>query len=135
MFGPPKDMIVVSSQGMTGNNLKVTVNYRMIKRLVSGVTGARSITLVRGENVYTVENKYTDKVEVTVVSDYAQAWEEYFNTVERELRLNYGASSDVSIGTDNDAGYVTLTIYGKLGVGDLTTDIYYTETVTEYEIV
>jgi hypothetical protein len=135
MFCQPKDMIVVSSQGMTGDNLKVTVNYHMIKRLVSGVTGGRSITLAMGEKVYTVENKYTDKVEVIVVSDYAQAWEEYFMDVARQLNHTYGANFAQAFprGTGNDVGEVKLTIYGKLG--DSTKDIYYFETVTEYEIV
>jgi hypothetical protein len=132
MYSKPKNMIVVEQ--MAGDNLKISVNYSMIKRLVGGAAAQHSITLTRKENMRTVDNRHTDKIDVTFLSDYSQAWEAYFNDVKRELLRNYGASAQVSRGTEENEGSVTLTIYGELGQGDLTNDIYYTETVIPYNI-
>ncbi|MDI6884252.1 MAG: hypothetical protein QMD00_03880, partial [Hadesarchaea archaeon] len=134
MYFPPNNMIVVTNNGMTGDNLKVTVNYRMIERLVGGAMATGGITVVREENRHTVENKYTDKVEVTMVTDYTQAWRDYFETLARQLNLTYGANAEVWVGTGDEVGVVRLTIYGKLGQGNPTNDIYYYEVVTPYKI-
>jgi hypothetical protein len=132
MYSKPKNMIVVEQ--MAGNDLKISVNYSMIKRLTGGAVAQRSITLTRKESVRIVNNRHTDTIDITFLSDYSQAWAAYFNDVARGLQRDYGASARVSRGTGENEGCVTLTIYGKLGQGDLTNDIYYTETVIPYNI-
>jgi hypothetical protein len=133
MYSKPQNMIVV--ENTTGDNLKISVNYSMIKRLTGGSMAQRNITLTKKENMRTVDNRYTDEISITFLSDYSQAWESYFNDVARELRRDYGAeNTQVSRGTGENEGIVTFTIYGKRGQGDLTNDIYYNETVVPYEI-
>jgi hypothetical protein len=132
MYSEP-ELVKVSADG---NNLEVTVDYIFIK--LEGTHGgsaptAKSLTVhMPNSPLYTVKPAdgvpNRGEVEVTVVSDYAEAWEEYFELLSRKINRD-GANSSVD-STGVDEGVVRLIIKGN-GTGE---DIIYYERVREFVV-
>ncbi len=138
MYSKPNMVTVENVDNDT--NLKVSVDYLFIKK-AANLTGtlmpsAKSITVyMQNDAVYTVrpaDNNSPNKssVDIVVISDYVEAWRDYFDDLSRDINNAYGATVSSVDASSISSKEVKLTINGR-GSGN---DILYYERTKELEV-
>jgi hypothetical protein len=129
MYSMPSDMIVDSENG---NSLMLEVNYRLLMNPLSvkstALTTMAGVNFTMPEDMFVVkENDNMSSVEISIVSDFAQAWYEYLQSVSQRINSRYPSRYNATPSRD---GYeVKLVVTPASG----SRRINYRETVREIE--
>jgi hypothetical protein len=91
MYSMPDDMIVDSEND---NSLMLDVNYRLLMNPLSvkstALTAMTGVNFTMPEDMFVVkENDNMSSVEISIVSDFAQAWYEYLQSVSQRINSRY----------------------------------------------
>jgi hypothetical protein len=130
MYSYPTDMIVAVP--IDASTLRLDVNYSLLRCVTSlksialkGMAGVKFFTL---ENAVITRSENTSSVDVVIVSDFAEAWEEYLLEISNAINRVYGSGASTVSYAPNERE-VKLSIEGPL-TGS-TGDIIFTESVRE----
>jgi hypothetical protein len=138
MISPPAGMIQVENAG--GNNLKVTVTYVFVSqpsgsegRIVAR-RGGVSVSLLEPPSFSirpaNPETPNKDSVTVSIRTEHASAWHQYFERLSREINSSFGSRISWADNSELENGVAKLVIDGA-GSGN---DILYYELVRELVI-
>jgi len=136
MYSMPDDMIVFTS--MLDNRMELDVNYRLLRNTLS--VKSTALTAMAGANFYmheearvVRENDNMRSVEIDIVSDFAQAWYEYLQSVSDRINRSYTGWSRV----ERPSEYETKLVINEDEAGLVINEnrsIAYRETVREIEV-
>jgi len=131
MYSMPNDMIVFTP--IDDNRMELDVNYRLLRNTLS--VKSTALTAMAGANFYMPEearivreNENMRSVEINIVSDFAQAWYEYLQSVSDRINRSYPGWSKVT----RPSEYETKLVINENEVENRS--IAYRETVREIEV-
>jgi hypothetical protein len=128
MYSMPSDMIVFTP--VDDDRMELEVNYRLLRNTLS--VKSTALTAMAGANFYMPEearvvreNDNMRSVEISILSDFAQAWHEYLQSVSQRINRVYQGWSTVTRPSEHEVKLVI----SAIGNGS----IAYRETVREIE--
>jgi hypothetical protein len=128
MYSMPSDLIVFTP--VDENRMELEVNYRLLRNTLSVKSVA--LTAMAGANFYMLEearvvreNENMRSVEISILSDFAQAWHEYLQSVSRRINRVYQGWSTVTRPSEHEVKLVINEIENR--------SIAYREVVREIE--